>query len=71
MAAETRMAIWVNGERRETAALDVAALIAELGIPSQASLVEHNGLALLREEWPSSSLHDDDRLEIVRFVAGG
>jgi sulfur carrier protein len=34
-------------------------------------LVEHNGDALRREEWPGRSLAEGDRLEIIRIVAGG
>ena len=46
-------------------------LIAGLGLPPQAALVEHNGRALLRDEWTQVSLADGDRLEILRVVAGG
>lgn len=45
------MRITVNGEAREIArARNVAELIDELGLPAPATLVEHNGLALRREE---------------------
>ena len=46
-------------------------LIASLGLPPQAALVEHNGRALLRGEWPDTTLADGDHLEILRIVAGG
>ena len=46
-------------------------LVANLGLPPQAALVEHNGRALLREEWTRVSLAAGDRLEILRVVAGG
>jgi len=62
----------VNGEERvEEKARDVAELIAVLGLPAPAMLVEHNGLALRREEWPARPLAEGDRIEIVRIVAGG
>ena len=47
------------------------ALVAELGLPLAATLVEHNGTALLRSEWLKTQLQDRDRLEIIRMVAGG
>ncbi len=66
------MKIVLNGEPHEIAsALDIAGLIAELALPAPALLVEHNGLALHREEWPQRALVAGDRVEIVRIVAGG
>ena len=66
------MTISLNGEPRvlERAA-NVAELIAELALPAPATLVEHNGLALRREEWPARTLAEGDRIEIIRIVAGG
>jgi sulfur carrier protein len=52
-------------------ARNVEALVAELGLPLAAALVEHNGTALLRSEWLKTQLQDGDRLEIIRMVAGG
>jgi len=64
--------LFVNGETREiTKAGNVAELIDELGLPAPAILVEHNGLALRRDEWPMRRLADGDRIELVRVVAGG
>jgi sulfur carrier protein len=66
------MTVIVNGDPREVArAKDVAGLIEELGLPAPATLVEHNGLALRREEWPGRALAEGDRVEFVRIVAGG
>ena len=66
------MKITVNGEPREIArAQNVAELIQELGLPAPAILAEHNGLALRRDEWPTRSLAEGDRIELVRIVAGG
>jgi len=66
------MTVQINGEPREIArAKNVAELIEELELPAPAILVEHNGLALRREEWPGRSLTEGDRVELVRIVAGG
>ena len=66
------MKIVLNGDPHETAcAGDIAGLIAELALPAPALLVEHNGLALRREEWPQRPLAAGDRVEIIRIVAGG
>ena len=65
------MNIVINGTVREVHASQVEQLVAELGLPLAAALVEHNGTALLRSEWEHTALRDGDRLEIVRMVAGG
>ena len=66
------MRVTVNGEVREIAsARNVAELIDELGLPAPATLVEHNGLALRRDEWPSRLLAESDVIELVRIVACG
>lgn len=61
----------VNGEARETGAANVTEFIAGLGQAPELFLVEHNGLALTRSEWPATLLKDGDRLEILRVAAGG
>ena len=66
------MTVRINGEPREiTRATNVRELLSELGLVPHALLVEHNGVALRREEWESRSLAADDRIEIIRIVAGG
>jgi len=65
------MKLVLNGQEREVRAMQVEALVAELGLPLAAALVEHNGTALLRSEWAKTNLHEGDRLEIIRMVAGG
>ena len=66
------MKLFVNGESREiVGAQNVAELIDELGLPPPATLVEHNGLALYRSEWPVRPLAEGDRIELIRIVAGG
>ena len=65
------MKLVLNGKEREVNATQVEDLVAELGLPLAAALVEHNGTALLRSEWTSTRLRDGDRLEIIRMVAGG
>jgi thiamine biosynthesis protein ThiS len=65
------MRLVLNGQEREVQATQVEDLVAELGLPLAAALVEHNGTALLRSEWAMTNLQNGDRLEIIRMVAGG
>jgi sulfur carrier protein len=66
------MKISLNGETTDAReAKTIAQLIDRYGLPPQSILVEHNGLALHRHEWPERSLADGDRIEFIRVVAGG
>ena len=63
--------ITVNGQSRETAARDIAALAEELGFAKGTVLVEHNGTALRPAEWTERVMKDGDRIELLRLAAGG
>lgn len=66
------MNVVVNGEIQVfTADLTVAGLLAELGLSEKKVAVELNQSVLEKTEWARTTLHDDDRLEIVHFVGGG
>lgn len=65
------MKLVLNGSEREVQASQVEELVAELGLPLGAALVEVNGTALLRTEWAVTLLREGDRVEIIRMVAGG
>jgi thiamine biosynthesis protein ThiS len=66
------MQISLNGEPVDTGeAKTIAELIDLHQLPPQSVLVEHNGLAVHRHEWPKRSLAQGDRIEVVRVVAGG
>jgi thiamine biosynthesis protein ThiS len=66
------MTISLNGERADTrGAATVEDLVARYELSPQSVLIEHNGLALHRHEWPQRTLAEGDRLEFIRVVAGG
>jgi len=66
------MTIAVNGESVDTReAKTIAELIERYQLPPQSILVEHNGLAVHRREWPERPLAEGDRIEFIRVVAGG
>ena len=65
----TRIAL--NGAAKETNAASIEALVAELGLKRGMVLVEHNGTALRPDEWAQTEMREDDRVEILRIVAGG
>ena len=66
------MQISLNGETVDAReAKTIAELIDRYQLPPQSVLVEHNGLAVHRHEWPERTLAEGDRVEFVRVVAGG
>jgi len=66
------MKVAVNGESVDTReAKTIAELIDRYQLQPQSILVEHNGLALHRREWPERPLAEGDRIEFIRVVAGG
>ena len=66
------MKIILNGEPRSVAEPStISALVRELNLIPATLLIEHNGLALHREEWNSRALREGDKIEFIRVVAGG
>jgi sulfur carrier protein len=62
----------VNGEKKELAGgTDLITLLELLALPSQRIAVEVNKDVVRRADWPSRTLSDGDRVEIVHFVGGG
>jgi len=66
------MKIAINGESVDARdAKTIAELIDRYQLPPQSILIEHNGVALHRHEWPERLLAEGDRIEFIRVVAGG
>ena len=66
------MKLRINGEPREIdGASNIGELITALAIVPATILVEHNSIALRRDEWTSRTLADGDQIEILRIAAGG
>jgi thiamine biosynthesis protein ThiS len=66
------MRISLNGQEADArGAQTVAELVGRFELVPETVLIEHNGVALHRHEWPQRSLAAGDQIEIVRVVAGG
>jgi thiamine biosynthesis protein ThiS len=64
--------VWLNGERADArGAMTISELAERYGLQPNSILIEHNGVALRRREWPAIKVIEDDRIEFVRVVAGG
>ena len=66
------MRVYVNGESRELSGpTSLAELITQLDLPAARIAVELNRAVVRRNDWSTTMLADDDRIEIVHFVGGG
>jgi len=66
------MRVFVNGEARELSGTSsLAELISQLELPVARIAIELNREVVRRNDWGSTMLQDDDRIEIVHFVGGG
>lgn len=66
------MHVSLNGEKTDARGAEtVAELVGRFELSPEAILIEHNGIALHRHEWPQKPLTDGDRIEIIRVAAGG
>jgi sulfur carrier protein len=65
------MRIVINGQNESVSSENVDDLVNNLALVREAILVEHNGVALLRSEWPQSVLSEGDEIEILNVAAGG
>ena len=66
------MTVTVNGKTRELARdMSIAALLKDLGVPSEGTAVALNGAVVPRREHGKATLREDDAVEVIRAVAGG
>ena len=65
------MNLIINGEGQTYSAETLLALVEQLGMKPDRVAVELNREIVPRDRWPSTALHEGDRLEIVHFVGGG
>ncbi len=61
-----------NGEKKQVALpCSIETFLLSQQLPPRSVVVEHNGEAVAPSEFSSRLLQPNDRLEIVRIVAGG
>ena len=66
------MKIRLNGEDAEAEeGTTLPALIESLSLAPERIAVELNGEVMRRADWPTVTLKDGDRVEVVHFVGGG
>jgi thiamine biosynthesis protein ThiS len=66
------MKVFLNGEVIDCLpGLTIVDLIQDRRLPVETLLVEHNGIALRRQDWPNEKLSEGDRIEVLQVAAGG
>ncbi|MGB3573039.1 MAG: sulfur carrier protein ThiS [Phormidesmis sp.] len=71
-SSENAIALQVNGEPKTCpVGTSLTAFLVQVGFNPRLIAVEYNGEILTRSLWASTTLHSDDRLEIVTIVGGG
>lgn len=66
------MNIIVNGDEKAAAdGIAVSDLIIVLGLKPERLAIEVNRKIVRRADWPSTTLSEGDKVEIVHFVGGG
>jgi thiazole synthase len=72
MTVDETLSVRINGEHRRVAGgINVAALIAELGLNAKRVAVERNLAIVPRSTFGQVEVEDGDQYEIVHFVGGG
>ena len=65
------MVLTVNGERRETAVTQIAALLSELEFTGTQVAIAINRSVVPRARWAEVELNDGDAIEIISPRQGG
>jgi thiamine biosynthesis protein ThiS len=65
------MDIWVNGSKKEITVFTVEQLLQSYGMESKLVVVEIDGQIIQRDQWPSTELTENMKVELVHFVGGG
>jgi len=69
------LSIHLNGQPRSfpelAAPTPLSQILEALTLKQDRIAVEHNGEIAPRSAWPTTLIHQNDKLEIVHFVGGG
>jgi len=67
-----KMLLKINGKSEDIKAnLTLAELILAKGLCAEKVVIEYNLRIVLKDKWENTYLQENDRVEIVSFVAGG
>jgi len=66
------MTIFINGEARELDGVStLAGLLDALELPKQRVAIELNKHVIRKQDWVTTEVANNDKVEVVHFVGGG
>jgi len=66
------MTIFINGEARELDGVStLAGLLDALELPKQRVAIELNKQVIRKQDWESTQVASNDKIEVIHFVGGG
>jgi sulfur carrier protein len=65
------MKLQINNQERETAAQNLQELATELQLPAKGVAVAVNNQLVLRGQWPTRLLQENDHVVIIKAACGG
>ena len=72
MGENRLMTIFINGEARELDGVStLAGLLDALELPKQRVAIELNKHVIRKQDWDSTTVSNNDKVEVVHFVGGG
>ena len=64
--------VFINGERREVPKIfNLEELVEHFSMPSKCVAIELNRIVIRRNDWGTTTVRNDDAVEIIHFVGGG
>ncbi len=67
----THPTVLINGQPQPLTHRTLASLLAPLGLPDRGVAIAVNEQVVARAQWPTHPLSPNDRIEIIRAMAGG
>ncbi|MCR2803867.1 sulfur carrier protein ThiS [Paenibacillus soyae] len=65
------MKITVNGKQEQLEVQTVEDIVAHYALQEKPIVVEADGIVLKREQWATTLVREDSKIELVHFVGGG
>lgn len=66
------MTIFINGEPRELSGVStLAGLLDALDLPKQRVAIELNKQVIRKQDWNTTDVAENDKVEVVHLVGGG
>ncbi len=65
------MNIILNGQKHDTIAASITALVEALGLNVTQVAIEKNRTIIPRARWQEEALAEGDEIEVVRLIGGG